>query len=195
MSDAVSVDTTAKAPRPTRLPAPARATTRSLALRATKDVLHSCWSSPASFRHSPGTRARTADQQRHLLPPPLRPRVPRRQLVADATPAASRRSAPTTGCRPSGCRRSRWPSWRTGSGWRAWRGCPGLLHLGLALVLWLLARRYAGPLTAAAIVAVALTAASPGLSMRPQVLSYVLIALTTAAWMRHAARTARRGGG
>ena len=60
----------------------------------------------------------------------------------------------------------------------------GLLHLGLALVLWLLARRYAGPLTAAAIVAVALTAASPGLSMRPQVISYVLVALTTAAWMR-----------
>lgn len=60
----------------------------------------------------------------------------------------------------------------------------GLLHLGLALSLWFAARRYAGPITSAALVALALTAASPGLSMRPQVISYLLVVVTTAAWLR-----------
>ena len=60
----------------------------------------------------------------------------------------------------------------------------GLFHLGLALGLWLLARSRTGPLGAACVLAIALLASSPGLSMRPQVLSYLLVAITTAAWLR-----------
>ena len=60
----------------------------------------------------------------------------------------------------------------------------GLLYLALALTLWTIARRYASPLAAAPVTAVAIIAASPGMSMRPQVLSYLLIAVTTAAWLQ-----------
>ncbi len=70
-----------------------------------------------------------------------------------------------------------------------WFGLPGvawlqgLLHLALAVTLWVIARRHAGPLVAAMILILGLFAASPGLSMRPQVISYLLVAVTTAAWM------------
>jgi hypothetical protein len=70
-----------------------------------------------------------------------------------------------------------------------WFGLPGvawlqgLLHVALAVTLWVLARRHAGPLGAALILILGLFAASPGLSMRPQVISYLLVAVTTAAWM------------
>ena len=70
-----------------------------------------------------------------------------------------------------------------------WFGLPGvawlqgLLHLALAVTLWVIARRHAGPLAAALILILGLFAASPGLSMRPQVISYLLVAVTTAAWM------------
>jgi hypothetical protein len=70
-----------------------------------------------------------------------------------------------------------------------WFGLPGvawlqgLFHLSLAVTLWILARRHTGPLAAAVILILGMFAASPGLSMRPQVLSYLLVAVTTAAWM------------
>jgi hypothetical protein len=60
----------------------------------------------------------------------------------------------------------------------------GLLYIALALTLWTVARRYASPIAAAPVTAVAIIAASPGMSMRPQVLSYLLIAVTTAAWLQ-----------
>ncbi|MGI8524312.1 MAG: hypothetical protein ACR2K3_13540, partial [Nocardioides sp.] len=60
----------------------------------------------------------------------------------------------------------------------------GLQFLVLAMCLYVAARRWAEPFAAAAIVGVALLASSAGISMRPQVLSYALIALTTAAWLR-----------
>jgi len=59
----------------------------------------------------------------------------------------------------------------------------GLMHLALAVTLWFVARRYAGPLVAMTVVGLALLTASPGLSMRPQVLSYLCVAVTTAAWL------------
>jgi hypothetical protein len=59
----------------------------------------------------------------------------------------------------------------------------GLLYIALAFTLWTIARRYASPLAAAPVTAVAILAASPGMSMRPQVISYLLIAVTTAAWL------------
>jgi len=59
----------------------------------------------------------------------------------------------------------------------------GLIYLGLAVTIWLIARRHASPLVAAPVTVVAILAASPGMSMRPQVLSYLLIAVTTAAWL------------
>jgi hypothetical protein len=59
----------------------------------------------------------------------------------------------------------------------------GLLYLALALTLWEIARRFSSPLAAAPVTVVAIIAASPGLSMRPQVLSYLFIAVTTAAWL------------
>jgi hypothetical protein len=59
----------------------------------------------------------------------------------------------------------------------------GLVYLALALTLWTIARRHASPLVAAPVLAVAILAASPGMSMRPQVLSYLLIAVTTEAWL------------
>lgn len=59
----------------------------------------------------------------------------------------------------------------------------GLLYLALALTLWTVARRYSSPLVAAPVTVIGILAASPGMSMRPQVLSYVFIALVTAAWL------------
>jgi hypothetical protein len=59
----------------------------------------------------------------------------------------------------------------------------GLMYLALAYTIWSVARRYASPIAAAPVTVVAILAASPGLSMRPQVLSYLFILLTTAAWL------------
>jgi hypothetical protein len=70
-----------------------------------------------------------------------------------------------------------------------WFGLPGVawlagfLHIGLFVALWFIARRYASPLVAAIVVALAMLTISPGLSMRPQVLSYLLVAVTAAAWL------------
>lgn len=60
----------------------------------------------------------------------------------------------------------------------------GLQQLALAGVLYLAVRRWADPIAAAPIVIVALIACGPGLSMRPQVLSYIMVVLVTDAWLR-----------
>ena len=59
----------------------------------------------------------------------------------------------------------------------------GLQFLALALTLYLTARRWADPVVAAPLLVVGLLACSPGLSMRPQVLSYLASALVVALWM------------
>ncbi len=59
----------------------------------------------------------------------------------------------------------------------------GLIYIVLALTLWTIARRHASPLVAAPVTVVAILAAAPGISMRPQVLSFILIAVTTEAWL------------
>lgn len=66
----------------------------------------------------------------------------------------------------------------------------GLLFLALAASLYWATRRVADPLAAVVVVIVALMASNSGLSMRPQVLSYVATVVTVAAWMR--ARDRRR---
>jgi hypothetical protein len=60
----------------------------------------------------------------------------------------------------------------------------GLLQILLFLAFYRAARDHAGPLVAMPLVAVALFACQAGLSMRPQVASYLLVAVTAAAWMR-----------
>jgi hypothetical protein len=59
----------------------------------------------------------------------------------------------------------------------------GLQFVALTVTLYLAARRWADRVVAAPLLIVALLACSPGLSMRPQVLSYVAAALTVALWM------------
>ena len=59
----------------------------------------------------------------------------------------------------------------------------GLIYIALALTLWTIARRHASPLVAAPVTVVAILAAADGMSMRPQVLSYILIAVTAEAWL------------
>lgn len=72
----------------------------------------------------------------------------------------------------------------------AWFGLPGVawlagaLFLSLGASLYLVARQWAGPLVSASLMVVALFAASAGLSMRPQVISYLLVLVTTAAWLK-----------
>jgi hypothetical protein len=65
----------------------------------------------------------------------------------------------------------------------------GLLFLSLALTVYWACRRQAEPIVAAALVVLTLIACTPGMSMRPQQISYLLVVLTTAAWLR-----AREGG-
>lgn len=71
-----------------------------------------------------------------------------------------------------------------------WFGLPGvawlagLQFLTLALALYLACRRYAEPLVAALLVGAALVACTPGMSMRPQQISYVLVVVTAALWLR-----------
>ena len=65
----------------------------------------------------------------------------------------------------------------------------GVLQLFLVVLLYLVSRRVASPLPAAMATAVATMAASPGLSARPQLFSYLLVVVTTYAWLE----TARDG--
>jgi hypothetical protein len=60
----------------------------------------------------------------------------------------------------------------------------GLQTLALAATLYLVSRRWGSRILVSLLVMTALTAASLSLSMRPQVLSYVLIVLTLGAWLR-----------
>lgn len=71
-----------------------------------------------------------------------------------------------------------------------WFGLPGVAWLAglqfvtLAVTFFVVARRRADPVIAVPIVIVALCASAAGMSMRPQVLSYVLVAVTTSVWLR-----------
>jgi hypothetical protein len=60
----------------------------------------------------------------------------------------------------------------------------GLQQVGLVLALYFVTRRWAEPLVATILLAPTLAAASIGLSMRPQVLSYLFVVLTVGAWLR-----------
>jgi len=66
----------------------------------------------------------------------------------------------------------------------------GLLFLTLALAVYWACRREAEPVVATVLAALALIASSTGLSMRPQMISYVLVVVTVGAWLR-ARRTGR----
>ena len=71
-----------------------------------------------------------------------------------------------------------------------WFGLPGvawlsgLLFLSLALTTYWACRRQAEPVVAALLVVLTLVACSTGMSMRPQQISYLLVVVTTAAWLR-----------
>ena len=65
----------------------------------------------------------------------------------------------------------------------------GIPILLFPVVLYLIGRAYAAPLPAVLTACVATAAAAPGLTARPQTLSYILIAIVTAAWLA----TARDG--
>jgi hypothetical protein len=65
----------------------------------------------------------------------------------------------------------------------------GVLLTLLAVLVYTSCRRLASPLPAAIATTLGLMAASPGMSARPQVLSYIFIVLTVAAWLA----TARDG--
>ena len=71
-----------------------------------------------------------------------------------------------------------------------WFGLAGVAWLfgaqlvALMTTLYLVARRWVDPLLAILLTTGALVAASKGLSMRPQTLSFLLVAVTAAAWMR-----------
>ncbi|WP_028645755.1 hypothetical protein [Nocardioides sp. URHA0020] len=76
-----------------------------------------------------------------------------------------------------------------------WFGLAGVAWLSglqlctLVIVFYLVARRQASAIIAATVTVFALIASLPGLTMRPQVISYILIAVTMALWLR-----ARRDG-
>lgn len=59
----------------------------------------------------------------------------------------------------------------------------GLQQLGLVATLYVVARRWADPLIVVLVLIPTLAACSIGLSMRPQVLSYVLAAVFVGAWL------------
>ena len=60
----------------------------------------------------------------------------------------------------------------------------GLLFVSLALVVYWACRRQSEPAVAALLVALTLIACTSGMSMRPQLISYLLVVVTTAAWQR-----------
>ena len=66
----------------------------------------------------------------------------------------------------------------------------GLLFLSLAMTLYWACRREAEPLVAVLLVFLTIVACTPGMSMRPQQVSYILVTVTTAAWLS-ARRTGR----
>ena len=60
----------------------------------------------------------------------------------------------------------------------------GLQFLTLAVTLYWACRRHAEPLVTVLLVFLTLLACTPGMSMRPQQISYVLVVVTTAVWLR-----------
>ncbi|HEY8093323.1 MAG TPA: hypothetical protein VID93_06050, partial [Acidimicrobiales bacterium] len=60
----------------------------------------------------------------------------------------------------------------------------GLLFLSLALVVYWACRRQAEPAVAALLVVLTLIASTSGISMRPQMVSYILVVVTIAVWQR-----------
>jgi hypothetical protein len=60
----------------------------------------------------------------------------------------------------------------------------GLLFLSLALAIYVACRRHAEPAAAGLLVVLAMIACTSGISMRPQVVSYLLVVVTTAAWLQ-----------
>ena len=60
----------------------------------------------------------------------------------------------------------------------------GVQLVALLSALYLVARRWVEPLVAVLLVGLALAAASEGLSMRPQMLSFLMIVVTAGAWLR-----------
>ncbi len=60
----------------------------------------------------------------------------------------------------------------------------GLLQVALFLALYVAARDQAEPVVAMPLTALSLYAMETGLSMRPQVISYLLVAVVVAAWLR-----------
>jgi hypothetical protein len=60
----------------------------------------------------------------------------------------------------------------------------GLMEIGLFAALYVAARGRAGPFVAITLTGLALFAMQAGLSMRPQVLSYLFVAVVTSAWLR-----------
>jgi hypothetical protein len=60
----------------------------------------------------------------------------------------------------------------------------GLQFLTLALTVYWACRRQAEPLVSALVVFLTLVACTPGMSMRPQQISYILVVVTTAMWLR-----------
>jgi hypothetical protein len=60
----------------------------------------------------------------------------------------------------------------------------GFLEIALFVTLYVVCRDRAEPLVAAVVTAVALFAMQNGLSMRPQVISYLLVAVVVGAWLR-----------
>jgi hypothetical protein len=60
----------------------------------------------------------------------------------------------------------------------------GLLFLSLAIAVYSACRQQAEPIVAVLLVLMTLVACSPGMSMRPQQISYILVVVTTASWLR-----------
>ncbi len=81
-----------------------------------------------------------------------------------------------------------WFDDRLGIGGVMW--LTGTVILLVPVVLYLVCRRHASPLPTVLAVALAVGAAAPGFSARPQVVSYVLIAVVMGAWLE-TARDAR----
>ena len=74
-----------------------------------------------------------------------------------------------------------WAEDRGGMGAVIWLS--GILILAVPVVLYLSARTVAAPLPAALAAVCGVMAAAPGLSARPQVVSYLLIGVVTTAWL------------
>ncbi|NYG58044.1 hypothetical protein BJ980_000967 [Nocardioides daedukensis] len=84
---------------------------------------------------------------------------------------------------------TQWAAQMTMAWLESWGGTAAVAWLSglgmctFVLVLYLACRRWATPLVATCVTAVAFIAASQGLSARPQVFSYILITVTVSAWL------------